>query len=102
MSKGRRCDLGCDSWPDDEDYKRCPICGEETTRYNNLRPLPEDEARSVKAHHEFEAMYSALDRHRDGEPKMNAAESRVWDDLYPGGRPSNYEEVKRRRTQADS
>lgn len=54
---GRRCDLGCESWPDEMLYLKCPICGEETTRFSNLRPLPEDEAKSILLHKQFETYY---------------------------------------------
>lgn len=57
MAWGRRCDLGCESWPDDVLYKRCPECGEPTTRYSNLRPMPRDEARSILLHKEFDKFY---------------------------------------------
>lgn len=53
MAWGRRCDLGCESWPDDDRYVNCPVCGEPTTRFSNLRPLSPSEAN----HAEFEAHY---------------------------------------------
>lgn len=57
MAWGRRCDIGCESWPDDTAYKECPICGMETTRFSNLIPLDEAEAKAAKARVEFEAYY---------------------------------------------
>lgn len=51
---GRRCDIGCESWPDTAEYKVCPVCGEQTTCYSNLHPLDVDEARSKRLHIEFE------------------------------------------------
>ena len=54
---GRRCAIGCESWPDEDDYKTCPICGEVTTRYNNLLPLDSEEAASVANHARFEEFY---------------------------------------------
>lgn len=54
---GRRCALGCESWPDDKDYKRCPQCGEVTTRFNNLLPLTAEAARSKANHLRFEDYY---------------------------------------------
>ncbi len=54
---GRRCAIGCESWPDLEEYERCPICGEVTTRYNNLLPLTKKEAKSRAAHARFEDFY---------------------------------------------
>jgi hypothetical protein len=59
MAYGRRCGIGCESWPDDDEYAVCPRCGEETERYRNLNPLDEDEARSIKLHLEFEEFYEA-------------------------------------------
>lgn len=57
MAFGRRCDLGCESWPDSDEYDYCAHCGEPTTRYRGLYPLDEDEARSEVAHAKFEAYY---------------------------------------------
>lgn len=54
---GRRCDFGCESWPDHDDYATCPACGEETTRYSNLKPLDADVARSLKLELDFESYY---------------------------------------------
>jgi hypothetical protein len=56
---GRRCALGCESWPDESDYARCPQCGEPTSRYSDLYPLSSEEARSKKLHIEFERFYEA-------------------------------------------
>jgi hypothetical protein len=50
---GRRCEAGCESWPDDPRYATCPLCAEPTTRYRNLQPLSQSEA----AHRAFEAFY---------------------------------------------
>ena len=61
MSWGRRCDLGCASWPDDERYEKCPICGEEAERFSNLEPLTESEA----AHAVFEHFYEKWDADHD-------------------------------------
>ncbi len=54
---GRRCDLGCESWPDELIYQKCPVCGEPTARYTNLNPVDPDEARSVIRHKAFERFY---------------------------------------------
>lgn len=54
---GLRCDIGCESWPDMALFAKCPICGERTTRYTNLVPLPLDEAMSLYKHAEFEKHY---------------------------------------------
>ncbi len=53
MAWGRRCDIGCESWPDSNKYARCPLCHEETTRYTNLKPISETVARELA----FEAYY---------------------------------------------
>lgn len=57
MAWGRRCDTGCESWPDHDDYLVCPICGGETRRWRNLIPLSKDEADKEKARIEFEVYY---------------------------------------------
>lgn len=54
---GRRCDQGCESWPDDDRYKFCFLCGEKTTRYSNLQPLTIEEANRV----EFDLYYKRWD-----------------------------------------
>ena len=55
---GRRCKLGCESWPDSLDFKKCLRCGEPTERYSNLDPLPMAEAQSMLNHARFNAYYS--------------------------------------------
>jgi hypothetical protein len=64
VAQGRRCDIGCESWPDDERFKFCPICDEPTTVYNNVDPLDEDEAQSILRHSEFERYYEEHCRER--------------------------------------
>lgn len=61
MAWGRRCDLGCESWPDDDKYKKCPVCGDKTTRYTNLDPISEEDA----AHVLFEHFYEKWDAEHD-------------------------------------
>jgi hypothetical protein len=56
-SRGRRCDMGCESWPPTDAYKECPVCGEPTTIYTNLYPVAEDEAESRVNHLLFEDFY---------------------------------------------
>lgn len=51
---GRRCDMGCESYPDHADFSTCLVCGEPTRRLNNAWPMPEEEARSKLAHAKFE------------------------------------------------
>jgi hypothetical protein len=68
---GRRCAIGCESWPDDEEnYGICPICHEQTTRYSNLYPLSEEEAWTKKVSADFEDFYE-----------------NVWPDLRPASNP---------------
>lgn len=64
MEPGRRCAFGCESWPDDDEYNVCPKCGSETSRYRNLNPLSEEEARSIKLHIEFEEYYEQREQER--------------------------------------
>lgn len=57
MAWGRRCDNGCESWPDHPLYETCPRCDEHTKRFSNLTPLDHDEAQSIYLHIAFEAYY---------------------------------------------
>lgn len=57
MAWGRRCDLGCESWPDLNTYDECPTCGEPTKRYSNLHPLSDVDARSTALHYRFDEFY---------------------------------------------
>lgn len=66
---GRRCDTGCASWPDDVRYATCPICGDKTTRYSNVNPMTQQEAR----HAEFEVFYADWDSSHD--PKRLLADA---------------------------
>lgn len=54
MAWGRRCEIGCESWPDDKAYETCPKCDEPAKRYKNLTPLDESEAK----HEAFEVFYA--------------------------------------------
>lgn len=86
MAWGRRCDMGCESWPDDKKYEKCPVCGQETTRFSNLRPLDNSEA----AHAAFEAYYAKIEAQRKGlEPQMTPEETLYWEGKYPGGKSSD-------------
>jgi hypothetical protein len=53
MAWGRRCEIGCESWPDDDRYKICPLCKDPAPRYKNLTPMDASAAR----HREFEVFY---------------------------------------------
>ena len=54
----RRCDIGCESWPDDPIFTTCTYCGEQTRRVRNATPTVEfEEARSIKLHELFDLFY---------------------------------------------
>ena len=87
MPQGRRCDMGCETWPDDFKYRVCPECGQPTARFqgSNIHPLTEEEA----APKLFEAFYREWDQNMPPTRlDMAPDESVKWDSLYPNGRPS--------------
>jgi hypothetical protein len=55
---GRRCAMGCETWPDDDEYAICPTCRSETKRYKGVKPLSKKEARTLKRQAEFESYYA--------------------------------------------
>lgn len=58
MPDSLRCSLCGITWPYvPRDYGTCPECGEKTDRFTKSTPISEDEARSRKAHAEFERYY---------------------------------------------
>lgn len=57
MAWGRRCALGCESWPDQMIYSTCPDCGGKTERARNLEPISEEEAEARLSHVQFERYY---------------------------------------------
>lgn len=59
---GRRCALGCETWPDDTQYTLCPSCGEPTKRFRGVLPLDDAEAESIKNHANFERYLEATGR----------------------------------------
>lgn len=61
MAVGRRCEPGCESWPNLPRYKVCPVCGEDTTVYRGLSPLTSGEASA----REFELYYASWDADHD-------------------------------------
>lgn len=65
MATGRRCAIGCQSWPDEIIYKKCPECGEATTRCNGVIPMDSEEARSVLRHKAFDRFYEVWCSQRD-------------------------------------
>jgi hypothetical protein len=88
---GRRCDLGCASWPDSDDYSICPVCGEETTRLVNLMPLDENEAMIRRSEALFEDFYEKHCGRKsqtvDGPLEPTIEQHDRYDELYPGGKP---------------
>lgn len=90
MAWGRRCDVGCESWPDDDAYETCPVCGEPTERFSNLRPISDEEARSMRLTLEFEQYYIDYCNDRgqpqDGGLPMPPELEAKWDEKYPEGR----------------
>lgn len=58
MAAGRRCALGCESWPDEPIYSTCPACGEPTTRATNLTPLEPEAAQHFLLQAQFEEYYA--------------------------------------------
>lgn len=67
MAWARRCAIGCETWPDEILYKKCPVCGEETDRFSNAADyeiVSREEALSRKAHAEFEEYYARRCRAR--------------------------------------
>lgn len=57
----RRCDIGCQSWPDEPIFTHCVHCGELTTRVRNIEPdIDRDEARSLKLHELFDKFYALV------------------------------------------
>lgn len=86
MALARRCDVGCETWPDDPQFKRCPLCGGKTERFSNGEPLEMDEALKIKRQQEFEAYYAIhcrnLGQPVDGDLPAGPDEAR-FDDLTP-------------------
>lgn len=54
----RRCEMGCESWPDSDLYNFCLSCGEATTRIKQSPTLTDEEARSRTLHALFEEHYA--------------------------------------------
>ena len=62
----RRCNTCCLSWPDEEDYLRCPECRRKTYRYQNKTPMPVEEAESRRSHALFDRYYELRESERRG------------------------------------
>lgn len=58
MPWGRRCEIGCASWPDKAIYMTCPQCGSKTVRFSNVHPMTDEEAESILLHQQFDAYYA--------------------------------------------
>lgn len=56
MGSNRCSTCGID-WPLNSDYRRCPSCKDKTSPISNIEALDDDEAKSLKAHYEFEHYY---------------------------------------------
>lgn len=94
MAWARRCDVGCETWPDDSDFKRCPVCGEKTDRFSNGRPLDMDEAQAIKRAREFEHFYARWCKDQDqpveGDLPSGPDEAK-YDDAWPDNKPGRTE-----------
>lgn len=49
--------MGCEEWPDQMLYNKCPACGEQTSRFSNGDPIDEDVAKRLLLDTQFEAYY---------------------------------------------
>ena len=87
MALGRRCDAGCESWPDEKQYATCPLCGEATTRFRNLQPLEPEEARQRVFDVFYEGWCFNKKQPTDGPLPNTPEESLFWAERYPDGRP---------------
>lgn len=95
MALGRRCDIGCLTWPDDPAYKTCPVCGEKTKRYRGVKPADADEVAQAK----FEAFYKEWDEKMpDSRLQMSPEQSLRWDGKYPNGRPDVLPQARQPKT----
>lgn len=54
---GRRCAIGCATWPDELKYAICPRCGEPTSRFRGMKPMSAPEARKMALREAFEHYY---------------------------------------------
>jgi hypothetical protein len=87
----RRCDTGCETFPDDMEFKRCPICGEVTERFSNGRPIDMEEAMSIKNHATFEKIYEKhckmLGQPYEGDELPAGPDEAYYDDAWPDNKP---------------
>lgn len=54
---GRRCALGCYTWPDKAMYLNCAVCGEPTERFKKRSPVDEEAAQRYFLELQFEKYY---------------------------------------------
>jgi hypothetical protein len=57
-----RCSICGISWPFRSEYNPCPQCGDHIDRPCNATPISEVEAKSLKAHADFERYYEERER----------------------------------------
>lgn len=60
MSIGRRCAMGCATWPDETTYLDCPICRKATKRYRGADPMTPKAALSAKKYADFDHYYETV------------------------------------------
>lgn len=65
MPPARRCSICSLDWPDSDHYDECPQCEEDTRRFSNASPMPDDEAKSLRLHLEFDKFYDEWDAKKD-------------------------------------
>lgn len=58
MSPALRCSTCSLAWPRRREFNTCPECGDATWVSTTSEPMPEPEARSRKAHADFERFYA--------------------------------------------
>lgn len=59
-----RCTFCANDYPVHSDYEICPICEEPTNGFRNIKAMPNEEARSIKNHADFERYYEEHSRRR--------------------------------------
>lgn len=54
---GRRCAMGCETWPATAEFESCPTCRAPTRLYRSVHPIADEEAMSLLRHAEFDEFY---------------------------------------------
>lgn len=54
---GRRCAMGCETWPAAADFALCPTCKGPTRLYRGVHPLPAEDAKRLLRLAQFEDFY---------------------------------------------